>query len=235
MQRPEPVTDADWRERILDSAKQCVLKDRNSTYGAPEDNFACIATMWNAYIQIRPVGAIAPLGPLDVAHMMSLMKLARLAYNPTHVDSFVDFAGYVACASGIALAPRPKNTPEQANVPAAEDPLSAIVPDNEYRGLFFVANSKPRPTVWEKRVSHKATADLLFSMDKHQHEGSLAGLLGFIETSAKQYKPDKTFTAVGAHFRSVVRQDKVVARDAESYGRIHNACLDHNVTIFVLE
>ena len=101
------MNDAEIRADVLDTAKGYVLKDRNSTYGSPEDNFRRIATLWNAYLSIGPTGAGAPLGPIDVAQMMLLMKVARLAHNPTHKDSWVDTAGYAACGTGIALAEPP--------------------------------------------------------------------------------------------------------------------------------
>ena len=104
------MNDAEIRADVLDTAKGYVLKDRNSTYGSPEDNFRRIATLWNAYLSIRPTDVGAPLGPIDVAQMMLLMKVARLAHNPTHKDSWVDTAGYAACGAGIALAEDIKKT-----------------------------------------------------------------------------------------------------------------------------
>jgi hypothetical protein len=34
--------------------------------------------------------------------MMALMKIARLATNPAHEDSWVDLAGYAACGASVA-------------------------------------------------------------------------------------------------------------------------------------
>lgn len=98
------MNDAEVREHVLDEAKKCVLKDRNSTYGKPEDNFRRIAELWTAYLGIRPKDVGAPITPTDVAQMMLLMKVARLAHNPTHKDSWVDAAGYIACGAGIEIA-----------------------------------------------------------------------------------------------------------------------------------
>ena len=95
------MNDAEIRADVLDTAKGYVLKDRNSTYGSPEDNFRRIAILWEAYDQIRQPG---PETPIDVSIKMILMKVARLAHNPTHKDSWVDTAGYAACGAGIALA-----------------------------------------------------------------------------------------------------------------------------------
>lgn len=89
------------RTRLLEEAIQITGKDRNSAYGNPEDNFANIAAFWNAYLTMRKNGAMLnnPITPQDVAHMMALMKLARLATNPGHHDSLVDVAGYAACGA----------------------------------------------------------------------------------------------------------------------------------------
>jgi hypothetical protein len=95
------MNDAQVRENVLDEAKKCVLHDRNSTYGKPEDNFNRIAILWDAYDKIRKPG---PETPTDVAIKMTLMKIARLAHNPAHKDSWVDGIGYLACGAGIELA-----------------------------------------------------------------------------------------------------------------------------------
>jgi hypothetical protein len=102
------MNDAQVRENVLDEAKKCVLHDRNSTYGKPEDNFRRIAELWTTYLNIRPKDVGAPITPTDVAQMMLLMKVARLAHNPTHKDSWVDGIGYLACGAGIELAEKLK-------------------------------------------------------------------------------------------------------------------------------
>lgn len=88
----EPV---DRRREILTDAAACVCSDRNAQYGEPEDNFDVIAAMWSAYLGI-------PLHALDVASMMILFKVSRLATaeKPSR-DSYVDIAGYAACGGGM--------------------------------------------------------------------------------------------------------------------------------------
>jgi hypothetical protein len=80
------------RQQTLTAAAQCVLQDRNAAYGSVEDNFKNIASLWSAYKDV-------PFTAVDVALMMSLMKIARLKHNPTHFDSYVDLAGYAACGA----------------------------------------------------------------------------------------------------------------------------------------
>jgi len=83
------------RKECLDAAAKCVLQDRASQYGNVERNFERIADLWEAYLH-------APISPLDVAMMMSLLKIARAKANPGHADSFVDLAGYAACGAECA-------------------------------------------------------------------------------------------------------------------------------------
>lgn len=90
-----PGRQAAWtREKILDVAKMVVCGHREQDYGTPEDSFGMIAQLWSAYMK-KEVSAS------DVAVMMGLLKVARLASNPQHMDSWVDLAGYAACGGEI--------------------------------------------------------------------------------------------------------------------------------------
>lgn len=94
------------RAKILDEAARIICSDRNDEYGEPEDNFEVIGKLWSAFLTARcaPVGVEIEMGPAEVAEMMALFKIGRLAsaYCPKR-DSFVDCAGYIACAGEIAL------------------------------------------------------------------------------------------------------------------------------------
>ncbi len=91
------------REGILDKAKECVCTDRENTYGKPEDNFATIANLWSEYLFAK--GVLAELiDSDDVAVMMALLKIARIATGKPKADNFIDLAGYAACAGEIATA-----------------------------------------------------------------------------------------------------------------------------------
>lgn len=92
------------REDILREAIKCVCTDRNAQYGEPEDNFSRIAEYWQKYLIDRCVefGADVCITPEDVAVMMMLFKIARYITADTPiVDTFVDIAGYAACAGEI--------------------------------------------------------------------------------------------------------------------------------------
>jgi hypothetical protein len=85
------------RSDILDTAKEYVTKDRAATHGDAEDNFRRIAALWNAYLEPE-----ASISSEDVAVMMTLLKVARIASNEGNVDNWIDGAGYLACGGEIA-------------------------------------------------------------------------------------------------------------------------------------
>lgn len=89
------------REHVLQHAAEAVQM-RNARYGEPEDNFARIAILWNAWLEIRREPA-ASLTSADVAIMLAQMKHARLANDITHIDSWIDGAGYMACGAECAV------------------------------------------------------------------------------------------------------------------------------------
>lgn len=84
------------RTDILNMAEKVVNGDRDKAYGKPEDNFAVIADLWSAYVGKQM------FSPVDVAMMMALLKIARIRSNPSVADSYVDLAGYAACAAECA-------------------------------------------------------------------------------------------------------------------------------------
>ena len=84
------------RKSILAEAEKCVCTDRESAYGTPENNFAAIANLWNAY---KPCGFTAH----DVGIMLALLKIGRIASGQTKADNYIDLAGYAACAGEIAM------------------------------------------------------------------------------------------------------------------------------------
>lgn len=97
----EPAT----RESILEAAKQCVCTDREGQYGSPEDNFGLITKMWSEYMRATGLGdgddSWDLIKPHDVAAMMCLLKIARIATGAPKADSWIDLAGYAACGGEI--------------------------------------------------------------------------------------------------------------------------------------
>ena len=86
------------RAEILAKAEECVTGGRQQDYGSPESNFVVIASLWNSYLQGRRVRFVAPK---DVAAMLALLKIARIASGNAKDDNWVDLAGYAACGGEI--------------------------------------------------------------------------------------------------------------------------------------
>lgn len=83
------------RKEILETAAKCVVGDREEDYGAPEQNFERIAAFWNIYL------GGGDLTAKDVAVMLALLKIARIASGHAKSDNWVDLAGYAACGGEI--------------------------------------------------------------------------------------------------------------------------------------
>ena len=95
------------RKEILDQAEICVNGKREQDYGSPEDNFTAIADFWNRYIIAAHANTVIMehskiLNAKDVAMMMALLKIARIASGTGTDDCYVDLAGYAACAGEVA-------------------------------------------------------------------------------------------------------------------------------------
>lgn len=90
------------RADILETAKEIVTSDRNKQYGEPEDNFDTIASLWNAYLVGKHSDGTV-ITAKDVALMMVLFKVGRILTSTTvKEDSYIDAAGYIACAAECA-------------------------------------------------------------------------------------------------------------------------------------
>ena len=83
------------REEILRTAEKCVMGDREQAYGSPEQNFKVIADLWNVYV------GSPRFQPKDVAAMLALLKIARIASGHAKEDNWIDLAGYAACGGEL--------------------------------------------------------------------------------------------------------------------------------------
>lgn len=88
------------REEVLDAAKKCVCGNREQDYGSPEKSFDTIAMLWSGYL-IGKYGMTDVLEPKDVAAMMVLFKMARVATGHNKEDNWIDAAGYAACGAEV--------------------------------------------------------------------------------------------------------------------------------------
>ncbi len=82
---------------ILEQAHEIIYGDREATYGDPGKNLRTIEKLWSTYIEARE----GVINAEDVANMMILLKVARLANTPMHRDSLVDICGYAALEERI--------------------------------------------------------------------------------------------------------------------------------------
>ena len=82
------------RKVILESALECVTGRRVEDHGRPEDSFQVIANLWNAY-------SGHDYSAMDVAIMLGLLKVGRIACGQGTVDNYIDLAGYAACAGEL--------------------------------------------------------------------------------------------------------------------------------------
>ena len=88
------------RESILKEAITCTCTDRNLQYGGPESSFPAIAELWTGYL--RASGHDITLTAKDAALMLMLFKTARAITSDTpKADTYIDMAGYAACAGEI--------------------------------------------------------------------------------------------------------------------------------------
>lgn len=93
------------RKLCLEKAKECVLHDRNNTYGGePEESFSTIAKLWDVYLGNRLYRDFeeSVIDATDVAIMMALLKIGRIITGYYHEDNYIDLAGYAACAMECA-------------------------------------------------------------------------------------------------------------------------------------
>ena len=101
-------------KRILEEAMDIVGGERQENYGDIHTSFGQIADYWSVYVQRKfqkhaldiygiDIGEDDPLftiTEMDVANLMILLKVSR-AQNNFDRDSYVDIAGYVACAETL--------------------------------------------------------------------------------------------------------------------------------------
>lgn len=103
----EPAQEKVTRETVLNAAKRCVCGDREQDYGSPENNFRTIASMWNSYLygaglmENHDPTVWKGIKPKDVAAMLALLKIARIASGHAKADNWIDLAGYAACGGEI--------------------------------------------------------------------------------------------------------------------------------------
>jgi hypothetical protein len=86
------------RKETLETAIAAVCQNREQDYGSPEDNFKLIADLWRVYLTARK----NHINSDDVAVLMILLKVARVASGHGKDDNWIDIAGYAACGAELS-------------------------------------------------------------------------------------------------------------------------------------
>ena len=95
---PPTTVEAVDRRRLLELAATAVGTDRQRQYGETHDHFLRVAELWSGILGITVTSE-------RVALCQIALKLSRLAYNPSHLDSWVDLAGYAAIGAELGTQP----------------------------------------------------------------------------------------------------------------------------------
>lgn len=128
-------------ESILQEAARIIDGKRTDDYGDPEDSFTAIAEVWNWYLNQGNVQLPGPLVAADVAHMMALLKLARVTTGHGTRDTYVDIAGYAALAGRIG-GHEAESVPEELPTRIPENVKKVWVAQKEF------LRSKMNPEKW---------------------------------------------------------------------------------------
>lgn len=67
-----------------------MIKERKAKYG---NNFPLLCKLWNTFLAMR--GHKCKLAPEEVAALMALMKVSRMATAPENEDSMIDYINYM--------------------------------------------------------------------------------------------------------------------------------------------
>lgn len=84
---------------IANKAAELVGGDRAEQHGDMHAHFAHVAALWTAYLGKQ---LDYPLSPVDVPHMMAMLKMSRTKSGKPNIDDWIDGAGYMACAGEVA-------------------------------------------------------------------------------------------------------------------------------------
>lgn len=98
----KPKKEQSTRRKCLEKAIEVVCKDRNDSYGNPENNFGVMADFTTDYLHARNLlPKEKSLTDEDAAVISILFKVARRASGRYKEDTYIDIAGYAACAMEV--------------------------------------------------------------------------------------------------------------------------------------
>jgi len=140
------------REDFLKKAGEIITGDRNNQYGPPEDSFSTISKLWQTYLDARQA---APLQPHDVAAMMTLLKIARIAVQPDKADSWIDGTGYLACGGSLIAKDEPGE--DKQKFAEALRHVITVSPEDSYASMVAkkALNVQAQPPPSESNLTNK--------------------------------------------------------------------------------
>lgn len=124
------------RQEILENAMKCVSGDRDEQYGKPENSFMTIAHLWNIYLNAADVndGVSITIKFKDVAAMLALLKIARIATGVQKDDNWIDLAGYAACGGELdAISNCVNNVMEKITIGISNEKTASKCEECEFR------------------------------------------------------------------------------------------------------
>ena len=92
------MTTTPIREQTLTTAATLISGERANDYGDATESFTRLAKLWAPVLGVDVTAT-------QVALCLTQLKISRLIATPTHGDSWIDAAGYIALGSEIATAP----------------------------------------------------------------------------------------------------------------------------------
>jgi hypothetical protein len=99
---------ANERVNILEDGVKLTMQDRNKTYGSFVENMKEFAEFFEAYSKGESVDSYT--AEHNMAIIMALGKIARIASGSLHRDNYVDAAVYLAAAYECEVANIPQDT-----------------------------------------------------------------------------------------------------------------------------
>lgn len=168
------------RSECLDTAKEIVCKDREGTYGKPENSFKLIADLWSVYKGVEFTSH-------DVAAMMILLKIARISAGKYKSDNYIDIAGYAACACELRFPDAGKTC----------DDLTEEELENHFTDAGKMVDSKPKFRLEDhlvRYVMHCDTEENAKIFCRYLHEKGHDWIDGSLYISDTHYSLDKEKT-----------------------------------------
>jgi Domain of unknown function (DUF6378) len=94
------------REKVLLTARDLTVGDRNSSYGSPTPNHNCLAELMTVY---RKFSKHSQTDGHEAAMFQVLTKISRIACGSIKEDNYVDGSAYFAIAYEAIMINRSEN------------------------------------------------------------------------------------------------------------------------------